>query len=275
MFLLLFFKKLSVQVATHTKMKLWKMASSRSASKSKCRSRKRNNTSTVKRNRCHNKARTKPMKDKYNIPVPEGENSNATIHRDQTNHVTISISNDVPINEAVDMSVCKSDQVVVHTASTSKQAHIALLLQGIQKEKNKVVEDSSEIKGFSQVAAMCIDPQHAGSSSKWRVMRSQKSKIIGEAEYPSINLGIDLQSNVSYIDLDDWILLTEDDMKINDKNADGEVLESRKADDTIEHTKKKSVPDQLWNAVMQDAFIPIQNHLQNCWMMIWYLLKKI
>ncbi|KAL2545448.1 Uncharacterized protein Fot_14681 [Forsythia ovata] len=167
------------------------MASSCSASKSKCGSRKRNNTSIVKRNRCHNKARTKLVKDKYNILVLEGENSNVTIHRDQTNHVTISISNDVPINVAVDMSVCKSDQVVVHTASASKQAHIStesITPPRDTKGNNKVVEDSSEIK------------------------------------------------------LDDGILLTEDDMKINDKTATGEVLESRKADDTVDHTKKEVYP---------------------------------
>ncbi|KAL2514272.1 Uncharacterized protein Fot_28243 [Forsythia ovata] len=50
------------------------MASSRNASKSKRRSRKRRNHSATKRNRCQNKATTKPVKKKYNIPMPEGEN---------------------------------------------------------------------------------------------------------------------------------------------------------------------------------------------------------
>ncbi|KAL2518358.1 DUF1664 domain-containing protein [Abeliophyllum distichum] len=55
-------------------MRYNRMALSRNASKSKHRSRKSKNPLATKRNRSQNKATTKSIKKKYNIPVPEGEN---------------------------------------------------------------------------------------------------------------------------------------------------------------------------------------------------------
>ncbi|KAL2544072.1 Papain-like cysteine peptidase superfamily [Forsythia ovata] len=306
------------------------MASSHSASKLKRKCRKRNNTSTAKRNR-HNKARTKPVKDNHNIPVPEGENIsfwdlNATILRNQTNHVTVSSSNVVPINEAVDLSTCKtSNHVVVCTSTVSKQAqaqaHIPverIVHSRESKGKDKLVDDTSEIKKsqercnsndvlkrcFSEihrkheilvadhfrlkfhfqylcnefaesiadglnevnrlcaakqspcskmasfykksyaanmkVAAMNTDSQHPGSSLKGRGMRPCETKTIDEAECPSFDLGIDSQSNVSYIELDDGILRTQDDIMIIDDIVARKIPESHQTDNRVESSKKRN-----------------------------------
>ncbi|KAL2528727.1 hypothetical protein Fot_21328 [Forsythia ovata] len=82
--------------------------------------------------------------------------SNATILRNQTNHVTVSSSNVVPINEAVDLSTCKpSNHVVVCTSSVSKQAqaqaHIPverIVHSSESKGKDKLVDDTLEIKVY-------------------------------------------------------------------------------------------------------------------------------
>ncbi|KAL2458218.1 hypothetical protein Adt_46032 [Abeliophyllum distichum] len=46
------------------------------------------------------------------------------------------------------------------------------------------------------------------------------------------------QSNFSYIDLDDGILLTQEDIKIIDDTIAGKMLESCQANDKVESSKK-------------------------------------
>ncbi|KAL2494256.1 Uncharacterized protein Fot_38013 [Forsythia ovata] len=298
------------------------MASSRSASKSKRKCKKRNNTSAARRNR-YNKVRTKPVKDKHNIPVPEGENLNATILTNQTNHVTVSPSNVVPINEAVDLSSCKqSNHAVVCNSSVSKQAQALIPVERIvhsreAKGKDKLVDDTSEIKKsqercnsndvlkrcFSEihrkheilvadhfrlkfhfqylcnefaksiadglnevnklyaakqsprsrmassykksyatnmkVAAMKTDSQHPRSSFRGSGMRPCETKRIDEAECPSFDLGIDSQSNIPYIELDDGILRTQDEIMIIDDTVAGKIPESHQIHDSVESSKKR------------------------------------
>ncbi|KAL2530033.1 Uncharacterized protein Fot_22634 [Forsythia ovata] len=126
------------------------MASSLCASKSKCKSRKRRNISAIERNWCYNRASTKSVKNSTIFWLRMEKIRTRPSTEIKQKHVTASCLNDVPINEAVDLSVCKPfNEIVVHTASVSKQAHISIesiTASGIQKKNNKVVDDSSDIK---------------------------------------------------------------------------------------------------------------------------------
>ncbi|KAL2543539.1 hypothetical protein Fot_12772 [Forsythia ovata] len=90
-----------------------------------------------------------------------------------------------------------------------------------------------------KVAAMNTDSQHPGSSLKGRGMRPCETKTIDEAECPSFDLGIDSQSNVPYIELDNGILRTQDDIMIIDDTAAEKIPESHQTDDRVENSKKK------------------------------------
>ncbi|KAL2537809.1 hypothetical protein Fot_19200 [Forsythia ovata] len=222
------------------------MASSRSASKSKRKCRKRNNTSIAKRNRCHNFARTKPVKDKHNIPVPEGENKS----QERCN------SNDI-------LKKCFSEIHRKHEVLVAEHFQLKFHFQYFCNEFAKSIADglnevnrlcaakhssrskmaNSYKKSYAanmkvHVAAMNTDSQHPGSSLKGRGMRPCETKTIDEAECPSFDLGIDLQSNVPYIELDDGILRTQDDIMIIDDTVAGKISESHQTDDRVESSKK-------------------------------------
>ncbi|KAL2507974.1 hypothetical protein Fot_31621 [Forsythia ovata] len=82
--------------------------------------------------------------------------------------------------------------------------------------------------------------QHPGSSLKGKWMRPCETKTIDEDECPSFPLGIDSQSNIPYIELDDGILRTQDDIMIIDDTIAGKIPESHQTDDRVETSKKRN-----------------------------------
>ncbi|KAL2461940.1 DUF1985 domain-containing protein [Abeliophyllum distichum] len=87
--------------------------------------------------------------------------------------------------------------------------------------------------------AMNTDSQHLGLSLKGRWMRPCKTKTIDEDECPSFDLGIDSQLNVPYIEPDDVILRTQDDIIIIDDTVIGKIPESYQTDDRVESSNKR------------------------------------